>query len=110
VPKLRTLPFETAIIERDRRRESSVEEALVDVSRRCEYTTSRRHHRSLVGHAGEPEHDERAEPEDLRADRDLAQPADRREPTVCVPRRLVVEAELGRRSAQRIAAGGDWRE
>jgi len=31
VPKLRTLPFETAIIERYRRRESSVDEAL----RRC---------------------------------------------------------------------------
>jgi putative transposase len=31
VPKLRTLPFETAIIERDRRRESSVEEALVEM-------------------------------------------------------------------------------
>jgi putative transposase len=29
VPKLRTLPFETGIIERYRRRESSVEEALV---------------------------------------------------------------------------------
>jgi hypothetical protein len=52
----------------------------------------------------------RAEPEDLRADRDLAQPADRGEPRVCVSRWLVVEAELGRRSAQRIAAGSDWRE
>src|SRR5262245_42709614 len=31
VPKLRSLPFETAIIERDRRRESSVEEALVEM-------------------------------------------------------------------------------
>jgi transposase-like protein len=31
VPKLRTLPFETAIIERYRRRESSVEEALVEM-------------------------------------------------------------------------------
>jgi len=30
VPKLRTLPFETAIIERYRRRESSVEEALIE--------------------------------------------------------------------------------
>jgi putative transposase len=29
VPKLRTLPFETAVFERYRRRESSVEEALV---------------------------------------------------------------------------------
>jgi transposase-like protein len=31
VPKLRTLPFETAIIERSRRRETSVEEALVEM-------------------------------------------------------------------------------
>ncbi len=31
VPKLRVLPFETAIIERYRRRESSVEEALVEM-------------------------------------------------------------------------------
>jgi putative transposase len=31
VPKLRTLPFEAAIIERYRRRESSVEEALVEM-------------------------------------------------------------------------------
>jgi transposase-like protein len=31
MPKLRTLPFETAIIERYRRRESSVEEALVEM-------------------------------------------------------------------------------
>lgn len=32
IPKLRRLPFETAIIERYRRRESSVEEALVEMS------------------------------------------------------------------------------
>ena len=31
VPRLRTIPFETAIIERYRRRESSVEEALVEM-------------------------------------------------------------------------------
>ena len=31
VPKLRRLPFETAIIERYKRRESSVEEALVEM-------------------------------------------------------------------------------
>jgi transposase-like protein len=31
VPKLRTLPFETAIIDRYRRRESSVEEALIEM-------------------------------------------------------------------------------
>jgi Transposase, Mutator family len=45
VPKLRSLPFETAIIERYRRRESSVEEALVEMYlagvsvRRVEYIT-----------------------------------------------------------------------
>lgn len=31
MPKLRTLPFETAIIERYRRRESSVEEGLIEM-------------------------------------------------------------------------------
>lgn len=31
VPKLRTLPFESAIIDRHRRRESSVEEALLEM-------------------------------------------------------------------------------
>jgi putative transposase len=31
VPKLRRLPFETAIVERYKRRESSVEEALVEM-------------------------------------------------------------------------------
>jgi transposase-like protein len=31
VPKLRSLPFETAIIERYRRREPSVEEALIEM-------------------------------------------------------------------------------
>jgi transposase-like protein len=31
MPKLRSLPFETAIIERYRRRESSVEEALMEM-------------------------------------------------------------------------------
>ena len=74
VPKLRTLPFETAIIERYRRRERSVEEALVEMYlagesvRRVEDITE-----VPMGHAGQPEHGERTEPEDLRADRDLAQ-------------------------------------
>ena len=31
VPKLRSLPFETAIIKRNRRRESSVEEAMMEI-------------------------------------------------------------------------------
>ena len=70
VPKLRNLPFETAMIERYRRRETSVEEALVEMYlagvsvRRVEDITA-----GVVGHTGQPEHGERAEPEDLRADR-----------------------------------------
>ena len=67
VPKLRTLPFETAIIERYRRRESSVEEALVEMYLAGVSVRRVRHHRSPMGHAGQPEHGERAEPEDLYA-------------------------------------------
>ena len=52
VPKLRSLPFETAIIERYKRREFSGGSSGEDVSCRGECSTSRRHHRSLVGHAG----------------------------------------------------------
>lgn len=54
MPKLRKLPFETAIVERYRRREASVEE-------------------TALGHAGE-----QSQPEDLQADRGLAKPPDRR--------------------------------
>ena len=61
VPKLRRQTFETAIIERYRRRESSVEEALIeDVSRRDFCPPRRGHHGSAVGNAGQPEH--RVEP------------------------------------------------
>ncbi len=66
VPRLRNLPFETEIIERYRRRESSVEEALVEMYlagvsvRRVEG-----HYRSPVGHPGQPQHRQRAEPEDF---------------------------------------------
>ena len=78
VPKLRRQTFETAIIERYRRRESSVEEALI----RCiggDFSSARGgHHRSSVGHAGEPEHGLEPQQEDLRQDRSLAEPADRR--------------------------------
>ncbi len=63
VPKLRRLPFETAIIERYKRREFSGGSSGGDVCCRGECSTSRRHHRSLAGHAGEPEHGERTEPE-----------------------------------------------
>ena len=48
VPKLRSFAFETAIIERYRWRDSSVEEALIGTY----FAASRRLHASFVGHAG----------------------------------------------------------
>ena len=73
VPKLRTLPFETAIIERYRRRESSVEEALIEMYlagvsvRRVEDITQ-----ALWGTRVSASHGQRPEPEDLRQDRRVA--------------------------------------
>ena len=57
VPKLRRQTFETAIIERYRRRESSVEEALIEMLfGRHLGAAGGGHHRGAVGHAGQPEH------------------------------------------------------
>ncbi len=53
VPKLRGLPVETEIIERYRRRASSVEEALVEVYLAGVSAASGDHHRSTLGHPGE---------------------------------------------------------
>ena len=55
VPKLRQQTFETAIIERYRRRESSVEEALIEMYLAgVSVRRGRRHHRGPVGHASVP--------------------------------------------------------
>ena len=103
VPKLRTLPFETAIIERYRRREASVEEALGrDVSGRGERAARGGHHRGAVGDAGELRDGEPAQPTDLRTDRRLAPAADHGEPSLGLPRRRPAEAELGQRGPQRL--------
>ena len=78
VPKLRRQTFETAIIEHYRRRESSVEEALIEMYlagisvRRVEDITE------ALGHAREPEYGVEPQQEDLRQDPDLAEPAHRR--------------------------------
>src|SRR5262245_31634496 len=107
VPKLRNLPFETAIIERYRRRETSVEEALVEMlPRRRVHPPHRGHHRGLVGHPGQLEHRQRAEQEDLRPDRAVASAAHRGRARLRLPRRHLAEALLGRRGPQRGGAGG----
>jgi hypothetical protein len=109
VPKLRRLPFETAIIERYRRRESSVEEALIEMYlagvsvRRAR--TSPRH----FGVRNQCVDGERYEPEDLRQDRRVAPAAAGGRVSVRFPRWPVVEEELGRRGEERVRAGGDRR-
>ena len=86
VPKLRSLPFETAIIERYRRRETSVEEALVEMYLAGgECAPGRRHHAGAVGHAGVGLDGERSEPEDLRQDRRVAPAALSGRVPICFP-------------------------
>ena len=86
MPKLRSLPFETQIIERYKRRESSVEGDLVEMYlagvsvRRVEDMTE-----ALWAARGVSEHGKRAESEDWQADRDLAEPADRGRASIRVP-------------------------
>ena len=77
VPKLRAQTFETAIIERYRRRESSVEEALIEMYLAGGLGAARRgHHGSVVGHADITLDGVGSEQEDLRDYRSLAESAD----------------------------------
>src|ERR1700745_3389272 len=111
VPKLRQQTFETAIIERYRRRESSVEEALIEMYlagvsvRRGEGLTE-----ALWGTRSVALDGVGPKQEDLRDDRGLAQSSDRGRAPVCLSRWHRAQAQLGRRGAQRLAAGCDRRE
>src|SRR5262249_23239918 len=76
VPKLRHLPFETQIIERYRRRESSVKKPwwrCIWLECRCDESRTLP---KLVGHAGEVVHGGEAQPKDLPAHRGVAPPRD----------------------------------
>ena len=85
VPKLRTLKFETAIIERYKRRESSVEEALIEMYlagvsvRRVEDITKALWETKVS--AGTVSH---LNQKVLRADRGVAESNDGRRACVCV--------------------------
>jgi transposase-like protein len=98
VPKLRSLPFETAIIERYRRREASVEESLVEMYlagvsvRRVEDITE-----ALWGTRVSSSTVSRCEPEDLQAHRGVAQPRDRGRLSLRVPRWCGAQEKLGGR-------------
>jgi hypothetical protein len=111
IPKLRRQTFETAIIKRYRRRESSVEEALIEMSlagvsvRRVEDITE-----ALRGSRVSP-----STVSNLNKKLYAKIEAWRNRPIegaapVRVPRRYRHEAELGRRGAQRLAPGGDRRQ
>ena len=107
VPKLRSLPFETAIIERYRRREASVEEALVEMSlagvsvRRVEDITE-----ALWGTRVSSGTVSRPNPADLRADRRMAATAHHRHVSVCLPRWRQLETQLGQRCVPGPGGGG----
>src|SRR5262245_42156571 len=109
VPKLRQQAFETAIIVRYRRRESAVEEALIEMYL-AGVSVRRVEDRGIVGHAGVALDGVGPEQEDLRDNRGVAQSSDRGRPPVCLSRRHRAQAQLGRRGTQRLAAGCDWRE
>ena len=93
VPRLKGISFETAIIERYRRRESSVEEALIErrIGAAC-----RGHHRGAVGQQGIAVHDQRTEQEGICEYRELAKAAADGPVSVRLCGRRLPEAELGR--------------
>ena len=110
MPKLRILPFETAIIERYRRRESSVEEALIEMYlagvsvRRVEDITQAlwgtRVSASTVSDLNQKIYG--------KIDEWRQRPLVGEFPYVFLDG-VVAEAELGRRGEERLGAGGDWR-
>jgi len=95
VPRLRSLPFETEIIKRYQTKQSSVEEALIEmylagVSVRREGITE-----ALWGGESQSEYRQRPQPEDLRQDRRVADAADNRRASLRFCRWCVFEAQLG---------------
>src|SRR6266481_1554737 len=70
----------------------------------------RGHHGGIVGHAGVALDGVGPQQEDLRDDRSVAQSSDLGRPPACLSRRHRAQAQLGRRGAQRLAAGCDRRE
>ena len=95
IPRLKGVSFEMAIIERYRRRESSVEEALI----------------SPVGQQGLARHHQRAEQESLRPHRGLAESSFTRRPLpIRLRRRHLPAPQLGRRVRKCCNSGCNRRE
>ncbi len=64
------------------------------------------HHGGAVGREGQLQHSQRAQPEDIRENRIMADEADRGRASVRVRRRRLPEAQLGRGGAERIRPRG----
>ena len=111
VPKLRQQTFETAIIERYRRRESSVEEALIEMYlagvsvRRVEDITE-----ALWGTRVSALDGVRPESGRSTGRSKRGGPANRRRASLRLSGRHRAQAQLGWRGAQRVTSSGDRRE
>ena len=111
VPKLRRQTFETAIIERYRRRESSVEEALIEMYlagisvRRVEDITE-----ALWGTRVSPSTVSNLNKKIYAKIEAWRNRRDRGRASVSLSRRHRDEAQLGRRGPQRLTAGGQRRQ
>lgn len=111
VPKLRGATFQTAVIERYRRRETSVEEAIVEMylagvsTRRIEDVSE-----LPVGSAGVLRHRLQPQREGLRVHRDMAAEAARGRLPLRLRRRYLPQAQLGRVLRERGRAGRHRRQ
>ena len=112
MPRLKGVSFETAIIERYRRRESSVEEALIEMYPGGRFRAPcRGHHGGTVGQQGLAHHHQRAEQESLRPHRGLAQPPlAGRQVSIRLCGRHLPAPQLGRRVRKCGNSGGNRRE
>ena len=110
VPKLKGIQFETAIIERYKRRECSVEEALIEMYlagvsvRRVEDITETLWGTSLLWHHQQPQ------PESIQAHRRMASASLNGRIPVCLRRRHLPQALLGWRDSECLCFSRHWRQ
>ena len=122
VPKLKGIQFETAIIERYKRRECSVEEALIEMYlagvsvRRVEditellWGTKVSYHRIALGHKGLLWHHQPSQPEGIQAHRGMASASFNGGISVCLRRRHLPQALLGWRDSKCLRFSRYWRQ
>ena len=105
VPKLKGAVFESAVIERYRRREESVEEALIDMYLAGVSTRQGRHQPIAVGRQDAVPDPERQAQEGVRGDRGVAHEAVGGRVPVRVHGRRVAQAFMGRLGRERQCPG-----